>query len=264
VDAATALALALEARGGPRLAALEWHAELGSTSDRLKQLARSGAEAWTVVVAERQKGGRGREGRSWESPAGGAYLSVLLRPGSERAALLPLAAGVAVAEAVQAFGVASELKWPNDVLVGGRKLAGILAEASSGASGVEWVVLGIGVNVAIDPAALPGALRDSATSLAACGAREARPLDVAAAALARLSVWYDALRSDPKRVVAAWRQRAVPWWGAPVLVRTASGERRGRLAAVDEEGALVLETPGGETLRLYSGEVSQVRAAPEP
>jgi BirA family transcriptional regulator, biotin operon repressor / biotin---[acetyl-CoA-carboxylase] ligase len=264
VDPASALARALEASGGPRLAALECHAAIGSTNDRLKELARAGAEPWTVVVAERQTGGRGREGRSWESPAGGAYLSVLLRPEAERTALLPLAAGVAVAEAAQGFGVASELKWPNDVVVGQRKLAGILAEASSSAGGVEWVVLGIGVNVAIDPAALPGPLRDSAASLAACGARDVLPLDVAAAALARLSVWYDALRSDPRRVLSAWRERAVPWWGTLVEVRTASGERRGRLAAVDEEGALVLELPGGERLRLFSGEVSRVRAATEP
>ncbi len=264
MDPAAELALALEKRGGPRLAALEYHAEIGSTSDRLKDLARAGAEAWTAVVAERQTGGRGREGRSWESPAGGCYLSVLLRPQAARTALVPLAAGVAVAEAVQGFGVASELKWPNDVLVGGRKLAGILAEASSGASGVEWVALGIGVNVAVDPAVLPGSLRETATSLAACGARGARPLDVAAATLARLAVWYDALRSEPQRVLPAWRARAVPWWGTLVEVRTAGGERQGRLVAIDEEGALVLETEAGERLRLFSGEVSRVRAASRP
>jgi BirA family biotin operon repressor/biotin-[acetyl-CoA-carboxylase] ligase len=264
VDAAAALALALEERGGPRLSTLEYYAAIGSTSDRLKELARAGALPWTAVVAERQTSGRGREGRSWESPVGGVYLSVLLRPQAARTALLPLAAGVAVAEAVQGFGVTGELKWPNDVLVDGRKLAGILAEASSGASGVEWVVLGVGVNVSIDPAELPEPLRETATSLAVCGARGARPLDVAAAALARLSVWYDALRSEPQRVISAWRSRAVPWWGALVEVRTAGGERQGRLVTIDEEGALVLETPAGERLRLFSGEVSRVRAAPQP
>src|SRR4029453_18655434 len=105
------------ARGGPRLPALEWHDELGSTSDRLKDLARAGAPASTVVMGERQNGGRGREGRAWQSPQGGLYLSVLLRPESEQVSLIPLAAGVAVAEAVLEFGVRSELKWPNDVLV---------------------------------------------------------------------------------------------------------------------------------------------------
>jgi BirA family biotin operon repressor/biotin-[acetyl-CoA-carboxylase] ligase len=261
VDSARALVQALAARGGPRLAALEWHEELVSTSDRLKELARTGAPAWTAIVAERQSGGRGREGRTWQSPAGGLYLSVLLRLSGESPALVPLAAGVAVAEAVLGFGVRSELKWPNDVLVGGRKLAGILAEASSGASGVEWIVLGIGVNVATLPAALPEALRETATSLLAEGAREARPAEVAAATLARLSVWYDALRSEPARVVAAWRAQAVPWWGALVEVKSGGRLQTGRLAAIDEEGALVLETPAGERVRLVSGEVSRVRAA---
>jgi BirA family biotin operon repressor/biotin-[acetyl-CoA-carboxylase] ligase len=260
VERARALVQDLAARGGPRLPALEWHDELGSTSDRLKDLARAGAPAWTVVVGERQTGGRGREGRTWQSPKGGLYLSVLLRPESERVSLVPLAAGVAVAEAVLEFGVRAELKWPNDVLVSGRKLAGILAEASSSGSGVEWVALGIGVNVAVELDALPEALRQSATSLAACGARDARPSAVAAAALARLSVWYDALRTEPARVVAAWRAQAVPWWGELVEVRTAGGERRGRLTAIDEEGALWLETPAGERIRLVSGEVSRVRA----
>ena len=81
-----------------------------------------------------------------------------------------------------------------------------------------------------------------------------------AATLARLSVWYDALRTEPARDVAAWRSQAVPWWGALVEVRTAAGERRGRLTAIDEEGALWLETPAGERIRLVSGEVSRVRA----
>ena len=264
MDPAATLALALAARGGPRLAALEWHEELVSTSDRLKELARAGAPDWTAIVAERQSGGRGREGRAWLSPAGGLYLSVLLRPGLESTSLIPLAAGVAVAEAVLDFGVRSELKWPNDVLVGGRKLAGILAEASSGANGVEWVVLGIGVNLTTEVAALPETLRASVTSLAAEGARDPRAADVAAATLARLAVWYDALRSAPARVVAAWRAQAVPWWGALVEVRTGGGELRGRLAAIDEEGALVLETAAGERLRLVSGEVSRVRAAASP
>ena len=264
MDPAAALASALTARGGPRLSAVEWHEEIGSTSDRVKDLARAGAPTWTAVLAERQSGGRGREGRTWASPPGGLYLSVLLRPEAARVSLLPLAAGVAVAEAVQELGVRSELKWPNDVLVGGRKLAGILAEASSGGAGVEWVVLGIGVNVATAPERLPEAVRGTAASLAGSGARETSATEVAAATLARLAEWYEVLRESPARVVAAWRSHAVPWWGEPVVVRTGGGERRGRLAAIDEEGALVLETEAGESVRLVSGEVSRLRAAAAP
>ncbi len=261
MDRAAALVEALASGGGPRLASLERHDTIGSTSDRLKELARAGAPQWTVVLAERQTSGRGREGRAWQSPSGGLYLSVLLRPRDERVSLLPLAAGVAVAEAVAGLGVACELKWPNDVLASGRKLAGILAEASSGSAGVEWLVLGIGVNVALDASRLPSDLRASVTSLRAEGARDADPDAVAVAVLRQLAVWYDALREAPSRVAAAWRERAVPWWDAPVEVRSGASLLRGRLAAVDDEGALVIELPGGGRRRLVSGEVSRLRPA---
>jgi len=264
MDRAAALAQAVAALGGPRLVAPEWHPLLASTSDRVKQLARAGAAEWTAVLAERQSDGRGREGRAWQSPAGGLYLSVLLRPGAERAALLPLAAGVAAAEAVAGLGVASVLKWPNDLLVAGRKLGGVLAEASSTGGGVEWVALGIGINVALDPERLPAELRSGVTSLHAEGATAASPEGLAAAVLARLGVWYDALREAPSRVVAAWRERAAPWWGTLVDVRAGGTALRGRLVAVDDDGALVIELPGGSRRRLVSGEVSQVRPVAAP
>jgi BirA family biotin operon repressor/biotin-[acetyl-CoA-carboxylase] ligase len=186
---------------------------------------------------------------------------VLLRPRELPAALIPLAAGVAVAEAVAGCGVASELKWPNDVLVAGRKLAGVLAEAGSFAQGVEWVVLGIGVNVALDPAELPPPLRAAVTSLRAEGAGSAEPGALAAAVIARLAVWYDALGANPGGVVAAWRSRAVPWWGSAVEVRTGDSVVAGRLLGVDDDGALVIEPPGAAPRRFVSGEVTQVRPA---
>jgi BirA family biotin operon repressor/biotin-[acetyl-CoA-carboxylase] ligase len=261
MDRAAVLAGALAARGGPRLPAVEWPDSIGSTSDRLKALARGGAPEWTAVLAERQTGGRGREGRAWVSPRGGLYLSVLLRPRFERPGLLPLAAGLAVAEASAELGVRAELKWPNDVLVSGRKLAGILSEAASGNVGVEWVVLGIGVNVALDPAELPPEIAGRVTSLRAEGASEVPVPAVAAAVLARLSGWYAALGPSPGSVVSAWRSRAAPWWGGVVEVRAGEGAFRGRLRDVDDEGALLLEVEGGRVLRLLSGEVSRVRPA---
>ena len=257
-----ALVEVLASRGGPQRPLVEWHAEIGSTSDRLKQPARSGAPEWTAVLADRQSRGRGRGERSWQSPPGGLYLSVLLRPRGEPVALLPLAAGVAVAEAAAGFGVTVELKWPNDVLASGRKLAGILVEASSGGAGVDWVVLGIGVNVTLDAASLPAQLREAATSLQAEGAaQQASPDAVAAAVLARLAVWYDAVRDAPSRVAAAWRGHAVAWWGSLVEVRCGSSLVRGRLLAVDDEGALVIELPEGGRRRLVSGEVTRLRPA---
>ena len=256
---ARALAEALVARGGPRPPSIEWPASVVSTSDRLKALARGGAPEWTVILADEQTGGRGREGRAWASPTGGLYVSVLLRPRFAKVTLLPLAAGVAVAEAAGEVGVATELKWPNDVLASGRKLAGILSEAASGPAGVEWVVLGVGVNVTLDRAGLPAAIRESVTSLAAEGAPGLTVEEVAASVLLRLGVCYDALRSDPDAVVAAWRARAARWWGELVDVQTGEGALQGRLLDVDDDGALVVEGGGGERRRLLSGEVSRVR-----
>jgi BirA family biotin operon repressor/biotin-[acetyl-CoA-carboxylase] ligase len=261
MDRSEALAAALAARGGPRLPAIEWPRSIVSTSDRLKALARGGAPEWTIVLADEQTGGRGREGRTWVSPPGGLYLSVLLRPRGASVGLLPLAAGVAVAEAADELGVRTELKWPNDVLASGRKLAGVLSEAASGPSGVEWVVLGIGVNVALDSADVPPGIRESVTSFAAEGGDGVTVPGVAASILARLCVCYDALRSNPGALVAAWRQRAVPWWGGLVDVRTAEGSLRGRLRDVDDDGALVLEFEDGGRKRLLSGEVTRVRPA---
>ena len=261
MDRALGLAAALAARGGPRLPGVEWPVSIDSTSNRLKALARGGAPEWTVVLADVQTGGRGREGRAWVSPPGGLYLSVLLRPRFEKVGLLPLAAGVAVAEAASELGVRTELKWPNDVLASGRKLAGILSEAASGPAGVEWVALGIGVNVSLDAASLPSEMRADVTSLAAEGAAGVSVGAVAAAVLARLAVCHDALRSGPGAVVSAWRSRAAAWWGSLVEVRAGESALRGRLLEVDQEGALVLELGSGEKRRFLSGEVTRVRQA---
>ena len=254
------LAAALAGRGARPLYAVEWPEVIPSTSDRLKALARGGAPEWTAVLADRQTGGRGREGRAWVSPAGGLYLSVLLRPRFEKVGLLPLAAGVAVAEAAGELGVRAELKWPNDVLGPSGKLAGILSEATYGRAGVEWVVLGIGLNVTLDPSALPPELAGAVTSLSACGAPETPLPVVAAAVLDRLGAGYAALASSPDRVVAAWRSRAAPWWGEPVEVRTSEGALQGRLLEVDDDGALLVEIEGRRR-RLVSGEVTRLRAA---
>ena len=242
-------------------AALEWHDELGSTSDRVKALARDGAPEWTVVLADVQAGGRGREGRRWVSPAGGLYLSVLLRPRSPQLSLLPLAAGVAVAEAAAELGVATELKWPNDVLVSGRKLAGILAEAASSPSGVEWVALGIGVNVAANASALSRAAagHDRIARRGGRGSRAGRGRRGGAVRADRLVRCRSP--SSPAAVVAAWRRRAVAWWGEPVEIRTGTETLRGRLLDVDDEGALLLAGPTGARGAWYPARSLRVRRA---
>jgi BirA family biotin operon repressor/biotin-[acetyl-CoA-carboxylase] ligase len=249
----------LRSRGVVWPAPIEHHERLGSTSDRLKALAREGAPAWTVVLADEQTAGRGRQGRAWSSPRGGLYVSVLLRPTSQAVGLVPLAAGVAVAEALEGFGVRARLKWPNDVLVDGGKLAGILAEASSGASAIEWIVLGVGVN--LEPVGLADDLWATAAALGARGAgRDA----VAAAVLRQLRVWYDALTEREAAVLEAWRERSVPWWGEPVEVMAGERVLRGHAHGLDERGGLVLDLEDGSRVSVLAGEARALRLATSP
>jgi BirA family transcriptional regulator, biotin operon repressor / biotin---[acetyl-CoA-carboxylase] ligase len=236
---------------------VEHHATLTSTNDRLRELCRQGAAEWSVVAAEAQSAGRGRAGHLWASPPGNLFVSVLLRPRLPPAlvTLLPLLAGTSVAEALEEWGVAAALKWPNDVLVGDRKLAGILVETTSGASGVETAIVGIGVNVMLDPPSLGSPLADRTASVASLTGRGADPLEVGAAVLARLAVWYHALRDGrAEAVLEAWRARSVPWWGREVEIRSEGRLLRGRLEGIDEAGALLLRPGEGVRVRVLSGE----------
>jgi BirA family biotin operon repressor/biotin-[acetyl-CoA-carboxylase] ligase len=230
-----------------------------STNDVLKDAARRGAPEGTIAIAQTQTAGRGRHGRAWTSAEGNLFLSLLVRPRLEVVSLLPLAAGLAVVEALDVFGASGRLKWPNDVLVGERKLAGILAEAASDAGGIESVVVGVGVNVNLDPAAMPEDIRDTATSLLHETGRRHEVSAVASAVLGCWVRWYDALREDPERVRHAWRERAVEWWGRVVEVSSAGQPLRGIARGIDASGALLLETDDGRTVPVLSGEARLLR-----
>jgi BirA family biotin operon repressor/biotin-[acetyl-CoA-carboxylase] ligase len=240
---------------GPGFAAT-WVEETGSTNDDLKEAARSGAPPWTVLVASRQRQGRGREGRRWESPEGNLYLSVLLRPDAAWAGVLPLAAGVAVGEAAQELGVRPELKWPNDVMVSGRKIAGILVEGLSSGGSLEAAVVGVGMNLAACPESLEGA----ATSVRDEAGRTPDPLETAGRVLGRLRIWYDSLgRDGPRPVLEAFRARSVPWWGKGVEVFRRGERVAGTLRDLDPRGGLVLELEDGSRTTLLSGEARALR-----
>lgn len=236
---------------------------IGSTNDWLKEMARREASPWMVVRAERQTAGRGRGGRAWASPPGNLYLSVVLPPPADRPiTLLPLLVGVAVAEAAQEWAVPARLKWPNDVLAGGRKLGGILVESSSDGQGSPAIVAGLGVNLSVDPAGVDEALRGVVTSVRALGLDPPSPDDAAAAVLDRLAVWYHAFATaggEPVR--AAWRALAVDWWGRPVQAGSGGASVRGIARDIDERGALVLEVDGGRRVTVMSGEVREIRLA---
>jgi BirA family transcriptional regulator, biotin operon repressor / biotin---[acetyl-CoA-carboxylase] ligase len=215
---------------------------LDSTNDLARELAAGGAPQGTVVTAEEQVAGRGRQGRSWTAPAGRALLySAIVRPLEQRHLVLPLAAPLAVAEAAEEVAdVSCAIKWPNDVWIEGRKCAGVLIEARPQDG---WAVIGVGLNVAIEPDEFPEELRETATSL-----------DADATVDAALEALNDSLtrwtRADPQEVLAAFRERDA-LRGQEVSWADGSGVANG----VDERGNLIVETLDGERLALGAGEI---------
>ncbi len=244
------------------LESLECVGRVTSTNDVLRERARAGAPEGTALIAEAQSAGRGREGRSWLSPPGNLFLSVLLRPALEPEALsaLPLLAGVAVAEASASFGVTARLKWPNDVMVGERKLGGVLIEAAFSGTCVDFVVVGIGLNLTAQAGKITEELRDVATSLRAETGRSVAALEAARAILSRLGVWYDRLAGEgAASVLGAWRSASVPWWGERVEVISSGTRVEGTARGIDESGALLLLKDDGVTLRVLCGDARAVR-----
>lgn len=215
-----------------------------------------------AVVALAQTRGRGRNGRAWaQVPGRGLALSVALRLGCDvrQAGAIPLAAGLAVVRAVHALGVpAARLKWPNDVLVGGRKLAGVLCEVRRAAGGGDAVVIGVGLNVAQARADFPDELRELATSLAIEGSN-ATLEDAAAEVLTKLEpLWNELQEGDRAAVLAEW-SRWAGHWGEWVRVRTPSGTVEGLAQRLDSDGGLVLRTEAGTEITVIAGDVSTSR-----
>jgi BirA family biotin operon repressor/biotin-[acetyl-CoA-carboxylase] ligase len=235
---------------------LRVHEELPSTQDAVLRAAEGGEPEGLAVLARRQTAGRGRGGRGWESPEGNLHLSVLLRPREpvRQAARWALLAAVALAETIAphlppqaAPGLA--LKWPNDVLLGGAKLAGILAEAAAGpGGGLAWLALGIGTNLVHAPLLPDGR---PTVSLAALGAVPPAPEVFAAALLSALDRWRRVMAQQGFAPVReAWLARG-PRQGAPLTV----GGTVGAFAGLGEDGSLLLAGPDGGIRALRTGEV---------
>jgi BirA family biotin operon repressor/biotin-[acetyl-CoA-carboxylase] ligase len=242
--------------GGPAIAfglnapfEVEYHDSLPSTNARARDLAAEG-ETDVAVVANEQTGGRGRLDRAWRSPPGGVWLSVLCRPNlpPAHAPTLTLAAAVAVAETAQEHGVDAGIKWPNDVLVGEEKLAGILTEMEGEADRVAWVVVGIGINV--HPEGLP----EDATGLLA----HTEEID-RRAFVQDLLERFNALRAAPLEVLGAWREHALTL-GRRVRVETGNGTVVGTARDVEFPGTLVVATDEGP-VRVHAGDCEHLRPA---
>lgn len=234
--------------------------ETESTSDIIEKLARDGVAEGAVVFAESQTRGRGRLGRKWISPPDkGLWFSILLRPDCAPQAVtqLTIAASVSLVRAIHdTTGIDADIKWPNDILIGGRKVAGILTELSAEVDTVKHVVIGIGmdVNLAVDE--FPADLRDIATSLSiAKGAPIDRPA-LAAAILKNLDADYARIRRGEFHAISEDWEKRCSTLGRNVAILSGSQRRAGHAESLDADGALLLRTEHGHLERITGGDVS--------
>jgi BirA family biotin operon repressor/biotin-[acetyl-CoA-carboxylase] ligase len=241
---------------------IHFHESLPSTNEAAFRLAAEGAEHGEVVIAEQQTAGKGRRGRTWVSPTGlNLYFSAILRPelAPQHAPELTLVAAVALAETLREAGADARIKWPNDVQIEGRKVAGILTELSAEPERVHFVVLGVGVNLNAGPEHFPPEVAATATSLSqALGQRVNRAL-FTTSLWGRLEEWLDLhheIGFDPVR--QRWKELSSTL-GQEVLVRTDRSELRGVAEDIDVAGALMVRTAGGSLERVLAGDVEQLR-----
>ena len=232
-------------------------ASVPSTMDLIDDYARAGAREGLVLVADHQTAGRGRSGRTWISaPGDGLLCSVLLRPSvaPDRLGPLPLLLGTAVAETVETFvSELCQVKWPNDALIGGRKVAGILVQSRVGPEGIDFVNVGIGINIRN----VPETMENSATSIAAEGGMREDRDAVLRALLINLDLPYRTwIESGGTSSLNPWRQRAA-MLGEHVTVRQNGDSICGRFHDVDDDGRLLLELDSGERIALASGDLDR-------
>jgi BirA family transcriptional regulator, biotin operon repressor / biotin---[acetyl-CoA-carboxylase] ligase len=234
--------------------------ETTSTNDVIEKLARDGVKEGAVVFAESQSKGRGRLGRKWMSPSRkGLWFSILLRPELRPVAAtqLTIAAATALRRAIAAqTGLCPDIKWPNDILVKGRKVTGILTELNAELDRVKYVILGMGVDVNLSAGDFPADLRPLATSLKAEAARPISRADLAVAILREFDDDYCRITGGAFATVAdEWAQHCTTL-GHEVVIRVGQREIRGQAEALGEEGALLVRTEHGRLESIVGGDVT--------
>ena len=233
---------------------VRYYQSTGSTMDDTAQWARDGADEGAVVVAETQTASRGRLGRRWVSDEGNLYFSVLFRPDASALPLLSTLAGVAVARAIrQVAGLYPTIKWPNDVMIDGRKVAGILAESALSGPQIQHAIVGIGVNVALDVSADPE-IAATATSLNYATESEIDRAELLRRILQQMDALYLDLGRD-RSPIAEWR-RWLDTLGRRVTVSHHASSRTGVAEDIDQHGNLLLRTDDGELLTLTAGDIT--------
>src|SRR5271170_7611989 len=234
--------------------------ETTSTNDVIEKLARDGVKEGVVVFAESQTKGRGRLGRKWISPAHkGLWFSILLRPDlrPQETTQLTVASATALRRAIQSeTGLKPEIKWPNDILIGGKKVAGILTELSAELDKVRYVILGIGIDVNLDAGEFPAELKKIATSLKIEAGEIISRAELATAILRALDEDYSRICAGKFSGVAdEWEENCVTI-GKNVTVQIGERKIRGRAESLDDDGALLLRTEHGHLERITGGDVT--------
>jgi BirA family biotin operon repressor/biotin-[acetyl-CoA-carboxylase] ligase len=230
-----------------------------STQEVAKKLAMEGAREGTTVIAEMQTGGKGRRGRAWHSPPGGIYLSILLRPriSPTQAPLLTLLAGVATARVLRhLYGLKAELKWPNDVMVGDRKICGILTEMGAETEIVNYCIMGIGINANVELADFPLEFRGATTSLKEELGEKISRAELVRKLLKEIEQLYLIFeKRGPLQILNEWRA-LTNTLGAWVRVTGQTEVIEGRAMDIDSNGALLVKLQDGSLKKVVAGDVS--------
>lgn len=232
--------------------------ETPSTQALAKALSDQGAVEGTIVVAETQSGGRGRVGRQWSSPRGGIYFSVILRPDIKpgEALRLPLVAGIAAAQAIKRrTNLDPRLKWPNDILIDAKKVGGILTEMGAEMDRLDWVIIGIGLNVNTPPDSFPEEVGGTATSLMEAGGKVIPRVKLLQDILTEFESLYGNLAKNGFEPLRERWKALSETIGADVVVTLPSGQVKGLAADIDSDGALLLQKDDGAVERIIAGVV---------
>jgi BirA family biotin operon repressor/biotin-[acetyl-CoA-carboxylase] ligase len=229
---------------------------LDSTNTTAKNLALAGAEEGTIIIARTQCKGRGRFDRVWQSPEGGVYLSIILRPQfpARNVALLSFVAALSVAKTIEAFGMRATIKWPNDVRVMKKKVAGILLESEIKGNHVNYVIVGIGVNLNLDVKELTSDIRFQSTSLASESPTPVEYQDFLQTLLIQFEDFYNLFNQhQAERLINEWKTLS-DTLGKLIRVQTPTEVIQGIAFDVDQAGFLLLRTDQGEIKKILSGD----------
>ncbi len=239
---------------------IKYFKETESTNIIAREMAGS-VEEGTVVIAESQTGGRGRLGRKWLSPEGGIWLSIILKPRiqPQYAPRITLLAGVSVAKTILSLGIPAKIKWPNDVLINGKKVCGILTEIEAEIDLIDYCVVGIGIDANVDTESFPEEFRDSSTSLKKELGHEINRVDFVQKLMSEFEALYLKFQKDDfPSILEEWRNMSATI-GEWVKITTQTKTIYGEAIGVDNDGALILETGEGQLEKIVAGNCEHLR-----